>query len=141
MLRLPKQDYWLSGERRRRDTGRVLHYVSPHEVRFENEELGAARGVLVTLMNAIAVHVDRNGRVLSVLQHRADRALEARIRDHLQKIIGQGRLCESAQGERADPRALIERGQPYYVAYDPQGNKHVRRAFIACSVIPQRVGR
>ncbi len=133
-LRLPNQEYRLSGERRKRDTARVLHYVAPREVRFEDENLGPARGVFITLMNAIAVLVDPNGRVLSVLQHKSDRAHEAHIREHLERIVGLGRLYEAPQGGKADTNLLIERGQPYYVAYDKYGNKHVRRAFIQCTL-------
>lgn len=131
-LRLHDHYFSLSCEHCREDGHRILHYVAPRELRLEDPELGIARGAVVRLTNAVAIHADSDGRIISIHQHQVDRAQEKRIHDHVQKLVGLDRVYRAKFGEALDPSLLIDLGKPYYVAYDRAGRRRIRRAFIAC---------
>jgi hypothetical protein len=127
-----KTEFRLVNEQARRDQGRVLHYVAPRRVEFTGDALGIANGAVATMTNAIAVHVDRDGAVVSSHYHQVDRGQEKRARDHVAKLIARKRVYAAKAGEAVDPEELIAQKKPYYIVYDEQGNKRIRRAFIAC---------
>jgi hypothetical protein len=119
-------------ERTKRDFGAVLHYVAPREIQLKGGELGVARGAVVTVMDAVALDVDAEGNVISSNHHKVDRGQEQRIHDHVTKLVERGRVYAAQPGESVDPGLLIERKQPYYIAYDQEGKKRIQRGFIAC---------
>ncbi len=132
MLRAPKQEYRLVSDQPRRDEGRMLHYAASRDMALTGKTLGVAQGAMVTLTDAVAVQVDRDGKVVSTHRHKADRAQEKRIHDHVRKLVERNRVYAAKAGEAVNPGDLIERKQPYYIEMDTAGNKHIRRAFIAC---------
>jgi hypothetical protein len=131
-MRAPKQEFRLIEERTQRDASRVLHYTSERRIELKGKALGAASGAVVDVADALAIQVGRDGKVVSSHLHRTDRAHQQRIRDHVEKLVARGRVYEAREGEQVDPAALIEQKKPYYIAYDEQGRKRIRRAFIAC---------
>lgn len=130
-LKAPKKDFRLVAEQLQGGGRRVLHYRVEREMQLKGARLGAARGATVTLWDSIAVHVAPDGRMISAHHLRTDRAHERRIRDHVAKLVARGRVYAAQEGERVDPSALIARKQPYYISYEPDGKKRIRRAFIA----------
>jgi hypothetical protein len=55
------------------------------------------------------------------------------IRDHVAKLAENDRIYDACPGDDRDVMHLITRRQPYYIAYDEQGNKILRRAYVACA--------
>jgi hypothetical protein len=47
------------------------------------------------------------------------------------RLIDRGRVYAANPGAPMDTAMLLERKQPYYIAYDDSGEKRIRRAFIA----------
>lgn len=131
-LKLPRRDFRLVQETPKRDDGRVLHFVAPREMQLKGRDLGPARGAVVTVTDAVSLHVDPDGRVLSANQHKVDKGQEKRIQDHVAKLVRRGRIYDAGKEGAVDPSLLIERKQPYYLEYDNEGKKRIRRAFIAC---------
>jgi len=129
---LPKTEFRLVDERTRHDQSRVLHYAAPRQVAYTGDALGVANGAAVTMTDAVVVQVDREGKIVSSHYHQADRGQEKRVRDHIAKLVARKRVYEAKAGEVVDPAELIAQKKPYYLAYDAQGNKRIRRAFIAC---------
>ena len=137
-LAAPRQAYQLVGAQTGDDASRMLYYTAPRQVELKGADLGVARGAVVTLMDAVAVRVDRDGRLVSSHHHKVDRGQTRRVRDHVAKLIERDRVFAGKEGEAVDSGDLIERGQPYYVAVDAAGNKRIHRAFIACGECARR---
>lgn len=126
------QAFRLVEELVRGDARRVLRYAVTREMELKGAELGIAQGVVVSLIDALAVTVDSQGDVIASLLHQADRVYERRVRDHVARLVARGRIYATREGETVDPAELIEQKKPYYIAYDEAGKKRIRRAFIAC---------
>ena len=131
-MALHKRDLRLVDERTRRDQSRVLHYATPRRVEIKGDALGVANGAVVTVADVVAVQVDRDGKVVSSHYHQVDRGAEKRIRDHVAKLAARKRVYAAQAGQVIDPSELIAQRKPYYIAYDDEGRKRIRRAFIAC---------
>jgi hypothetical protein len=131
---LRKREMRLVDERRQRDQSRVLYYAASRRVEFGGDALGVASGVSVTLADTVAVQVDRDGKIVSSHYHQVDRGQEKRVRDHVVKLAARQRLYQAKAGEAVDPAELIAQRKPYFVDYDEQGNKRIRRAIIACGL-------
>ena len=131
-MQAPRREFRLVEERPQRGVGRVLHYTSGREMELKGKQLGVARGAVVDVSDSLAVQVDREGKVVSSHLHRSDRAHQRRIRDHIEKLVARNRVYEAREGEQVDSAALIDQKKPYFIAYDEQGRKLIRRAFIAC---------
>lgn len=131
-LSVPKLEFRLVEERPRRDSSRILHYTATRKVELKGKELGIARGAVVDVSDGLAVHVDSQGKVISSHLYKSDRAHQKRIRDHVARLVERNRVYEARKDEAVDPASLIERKKPYYITYDQEGNKRIRRAFIAC---------
>lgn len=129
---VPKTEFRLVREQGRRDQTRVLYYAAPRRVQFTGESLGAANGAVATVADAVAIQLDPQGLVISSHYHQFDRWQEKRARDHVAKLIARQRVYATREGETIEPAELIAQKKPYYLAYDEQGNKRIRRAFIAC---------
>jgi G3E family GTPase len=95
----------------------------------------------VTMADAVAVQVDRAGQVVASHYHQVDQGQEKRARDHIAKLVARKRVYETKAGEAVDPAELIAQKKPYYLAYDEQGNKRIRRAFIACGLSGRLIKR
>ncbi|MGE5263321.1 MAG: hypothetical protein ACM3S0_08065 [Acidobacteriota bacterium] len=131
-LKLPRRDFRLVRDTPKRDDGSVLHFVAPREMELKGRDLGPARGAVVTVTDAVSLHVDPEGRVLSANQHKVDKGQEKRIQDHVAKLVQRDRVYDASKEGSIDPSRLIALKQPYYLAYDKDGKKRIRRAFIAC---------
>ncbi len=131
---VPRQEFYLVDDRTRRDASHVLDYTATRTMELKGSALGAANGAVVDLTDSLAVQVDRDGQVTSSHLHKSDRGHERRIRDHVEKLVARGRVYDPRAGETVDLGALIGQKKPYYIAYDLEGTKRIRRAFIACEL-------
>jgi hypothetical protein len=129
---VPKTEFQLVGEKKRRDQTRLLYYIAPHRVTFTGEALREVSGAQAVLVNAVTVQVNPDGAIVAVHLHQVDRAQERRVRDHIAKLVARKRVYVPPAGASIDVQELIAQRKPYYVAYDEQGNRQIRRAFIAC---------
>jgi len=125
-------DFVLKTARLRRNATRVLHFESDWSVELKGKELGVARGAVVDVSDAVAVQVDSDGAVMATQLHQFDRTYEKRVHDHVAKLVARNRVHDPREGETVDAEKLITQRQPYFIAYDVQGTKRIRRAFIAC---------
>ncbi len=130
-LAITADGFRLTSKQLRRGIGGVAHYTATHDMQLDDADLGVARGARVTLTDALAVHLDADGQVISSLFHTADEAHEHRVRNHMLRLVERGRVYAASPGERIDTAMLLERKQPYYITYDNVGEKRIRRAFIA----------
>ncbi len=131
LLEIKQEGFRLTGRQLRRGIGGVVHYAATREMRLDDADLGVARGARISLTDALALHLDANGQVISSFFHRTDKAHEHRVHKHMLRLIDRGRVYAANPGERVDTAMLLERKQPYYIAYDDSGEKRIRRAFIA----------
>jgi hypothetical protein len=131
----PRGEFRLVGQRTGREASRVLSFSSARRMQLTSPAMGPARGAFVDLPDSLAVHVDRNGRVLSTHRQKSDRGHEKRIRDHVAKLVARDRIYVPREGEKIDTMQMIALRQPYYIAYDQNGDKKIRRAFIACGAL------
>lgn len=129
---VPKTEFRLVGEKKRRDLTRLLYYVAPRRVTLIGESLREVSGTQVVLTNAVTLQVNPDGRIEAVHLHQVDRAHERRVRDHVAKLVARKRVYVPPPNASVDVQELIAQRKPYYVAYDEQGHKQIRRAFIAC---------
>jgi hypothetical protein len=130
-LSITADGFRLTSKHLRRGIGGVAHYTATRDLQLDDADLGVARGALVTLVDALALHLDSEGQVISSLFHNADEGHEHRIKSHMLRLVERGRVYAASPGERIDMAMLLERKQPYYIAYDNSGEKRIRRAFIA----------
>lgn len=129
---VPKTEFRLIGEKKRRDQTRLLYYIAPRRVTFTGESLREVSGVQAVLASAVTVQVNPDGVIAAAHLHQVDRAQERRVRDHIAKLVARKRVYVPPPGASVDVQELIAQRKPYYVAYDEQGHKQIRRAFIAC---------
>lgn len=129
---VPKIEFQLVGEKKQRDQTRLLYYLAPRRITLTGESLREVRGVQVVLANAVTLQVNPDGVITAVHVHQADRAQERRVRDHIAKLVARRRVYVPPPDVSVDVQELMAQRQPYYVAYDEQGHKQIRRAFIAC---------
>ncbi|MBI5652586.1 MAG: hypothetical protein HZC40_19390 [Chloroflexi bacterium] len=133
-LRERRQDLRLMDDIERRDASRVLHYESTRTSELKGKSYGIAAGATIDLSDAVAVQLAEDGTVIAAQMHRADRAYEKRIQDHVVKLVERKRVYDTAEGEQVDSEKLIAEKKPYFIAFDADGSKRVRRAFIACAI-------
>lgn len=129
---VPKTEFQLVAEKKQRNQTRLLYYIAPRRITFTGESLREANGAQVVLANAITLQVNPDGVIITSHYHQVDRAQERRVRDHVAKLVARQRVYVPSPGAAVDLRELIAQRKPYYLEYDAQGNKRIRRAFIAC---------
>ena len=115
-----------------RQGARAVQYRSSRNVTLKGKKYGPADGAVVPLQEGLVLNVDVAGIVEASHWYRSSGDDEKAVRNHVQKLAERGRIYDSQPGDQVDTNHLITRQQPYYIDYDQQGNKVVRRAFIAC---------
>jgi hypothetical protein len=111
---------------------RTVQYRGERTVRLSGKEYGPADGALIPLQSGLSLNIDAAGIVAASHFYRSDQDSEKAVRDHVEKLAARGRIYDTKPGDQVDMMHLITRRQPYFIDYDQQGNKLVRRAFIAC---------
>jgi hypothetical protein len=114
------------------DNERVVQYNSQRMVPLRGKQFGVANGAMVPIQGGLTLNVDEAGMVGFSDIYRAGADDVRAIRDHVEKLAEKDRIYDARPGDEMDITHLITRRQPYYIDYDEQGNKILRRAYIAC---------
>lgn len=121
-----------------RDLGRVqddkvVQYRAQRMIPLNGKQYGPANGARVPLQGGLTLNVNKTGMVAFSGYYRAGVDDVRAIRDHVTKLAENERIYDARPGDPTDITHLITRNQPYYIDYDEQGNKVLKRAFIACA--------
>src|SRR5581483_8283957 len=111
---------------------RVVQYRAQRYIPLKGKQFGPANGALVPVQGGLTLNVDNTGNVAFSGFYRPGTDDVRAIRDHVEKLAKRDRIYDACPGDEAEITHLITRGQPYYIAYDAQGNKILRRAYISC---------
>ncbi len=112
---------------------KVVQYRAQRMIPLKGKQYGPANGAMVPLQGGLTLNVNPGGMVAFSGYYRAGVDDVRAIRDHVEKLAEHKRIYDACPGDEAEIAHLITRQQPYYIAYDAQGNKILRRAFIACA--------
>lgn len=111
---------------------KIVQYRAQRMIPLKGKQYGPANGAMVPLQGGLTLNVDQTGMVAFSGFYRAGAADVRAIRDHVTKLADKKRIYDACPGDPTEISHLITRRQPYYIGYDEQGNKVLRRAFIAC---------
>jgi hypothetical protein len=114
---------------------KVVQYRAQRMIPLRGKQFGPADGAMVPIQGGLTLNVDAVGLVAFSGYYRAGTDDVRAIRDHVEKLADKKRIYDACPGDEADITHLITRRQPYFIDYDEQGNKILRRAFVACSHI------
>ncbi len=132
-LRLRGEELIFARELGRLDDDKVVQYRAQRMIPLKGKQYGPANGAMVPLQGGLTLNVNPTGVVAFSGFYRAGVDDVRAIRDHVEKLADNKRIYDACPGDEADISHLITRKQPYYIAYDEQGNKILRRAYVACS--------
>jgi hypothetical protein len=111
--------------------GTVVEYTVTLPIRLVGAELGVADGVTVDERVTARLRFDASGACVSAQLAPLDERRLKSVKDHLRQLAARGDIYLAAPNETVDADALRARRQAWYVQTDAQGNKRLRRAFIA----------
>ncbi len=135
-LRLRGEELIFARELGRLQDEKVVQYRAQRMISLRGKQYGPANGAKIPIQGGLTLNVDASGMVAFSGYYRAGLQDVRAIRDHVEKLAEHDRIYDAAPGDESDISHLITRGQPYYIDYDSEGNKVLRRAFIACGGIP-----
>ncbi len=122
----------------RTDETRTVQYRGERKMRLRGKKFGVADGALVPVQSGLTLNIDVAGIVAASHFYRAGGDAAKAVRDHVEKLASKDRIYDAKPGDQVDLMHLMTRGQPYFISYDADGNKLVRRAFIACGYCSRR---
>lgn len=131
-LRLRGEEMIFARELGRMQDEKVVQYSAQRMIPLKGKQFGPANGAMVPLQGGLTLNVNPTGQVAFSGFYRAGVDDVRAIRDHVSKLAENDRIYDARPGDVADISHLITRNQPYYIDYDEQGHKILRRAFVAC---------
>lgn len=131
-LRLQGQELIFARELGRLRDEKVVQYRAQRMIPLRGKQYGPANGAMVPLQGGLTLNVNDTGMVAFSGYYRAGTDDVRAIRDHVEKLAEKDRIYDASPGDAADIMHLITRGQPYYIDYNEQGDKILRRAYFAC---------
>lgn len=131
-LHLHKEETVFTRELRRMRDEKIVQYHAQRYISLRGKQYGAADGARVPIQGGLTLNVDDMGMVAFSGFYRAGVDDVRAIRDHVEKLAEKNRIYPAHPGDDADLMHLITRGQSYYIDYDAQGNKILRRAYVEC---------
>lgn len=102
------------------------------EYELRGREWGMADGVVVDLPGTVRMSVDETGRVQGYICECPDDNDVAAALASVRGRLARGEIAPRPP-DPEDLRALMRRGQPYYVTVDSSGRKRLERAFFSTS--------
>lgn len=138
-LRLRGEEMVFARELGRLQDEKVVQYRAERFIPLHGKQYGPANGALVPLQGGLTLNVNPTGMVAFSGFYRAGADDVRAIRDNVEKLAERKRIYDACPGDRADVMHLITRRQPYYIDYDDQGNKILRRAYVACERCLQQI--
>lgn len=112
---------------------KVVQYRAQRMIPLKGKQYGPANGAYIPVQGGLTLNVDETGMVAFSGFYRAGAADVRAIRDHVAKLADSNRIYDMRPGDDKDVMHLITRRQPYYIDYDEEGRKVLRRAYIACA--------
>ncbi|MDL1896274.1 hypothetical protein FBQ82_08385 [Anaerolineae bacterium CFX7] len=131
-LRLRGEELIFARELGRIQDDKVVQYRAQRMIPLKGKQFGPANGAMVPLQGGLTLNVNPKGMVAFSGYYRAGVDDVRAIRDNVEKLAERKRIYDARPGDKAEIAHLLTRQQPFYIAYDEQGNKILRRAFIAC---------
>jgi hypothetical protein len=131
-LRLRGEETIFTRELGRVDDEKVVQYRAQRMIPLKGKQYGPANGAWIPLQGGLTLNVDETGMVAFSGFYRAGVYDIRAIRDHVAKLADSNRIYDMRPGDEKDVMHLITRRQPYYIDYDEEGKKILRRAYIAC---------
>lgn len=132
-LRLRGEEMIFARELGRIEDEKVVQYRAQRLIPLRGKKFGPANGAMIPIQGGLTLNVDDAGMVAFSGFYRAGADDVRAIRDHVEKLAEKKRIYDACPGDEADITHLITRQQPYFIAYDDQGNKILRRAYISCA--------
>lgn len=112
---------------------KVVQYRAQRLITLKGKQFGVANGAMVPIQGGLTLNVNETGMVAFSGFYRAGAHDVRAIRDHVAKLAEKNRIYDACPGDEGDVMHLITRRQPYFIDYDAEGNKILRRAYIACA--------
>jgi hypothetical protein len=135
-LRLRGEELIFSRELGTLQDEKVVQYRAQRMISLRGRQYGPANGAMIPIQGGLTLNVNQTGMVEFSGFYRAGADDVRAIRDHVTKLAEKERIYDACPGDPTDISHLITRRQPYYIAYDAQGNKILRRAYVACARCP-----
>lgn len=135
-LRLRGEEKIFARELARLDDEKVVQYRAQRLIPLHGKQYGPANGALVPIQGGLTLNVNETGMVAFSGFYRAGVDDVRAIRDHVAKLAERDKIYDTRPGDEKDVMHLITLKQPYYIDYD-EGNKILRRAYIACACCRQ----
>ncbi len=132
-LRLRGQEMIFSRELGTLQDDKVVQYSAQRMIPLRGKQFGVANGAMVPLQGGLTLNVDQAGMVAFSGFYRAGSDDVRAIRDHVEKLAGKDRIYDARPGDPTEVTHLFSRRQPYYIHYDEQGQKILRRAYMSCA--------
>jgi hypothetical protein len=132
-LRLHGQELIFARELGRLQDEKVVQYRAQRLIPLRGKQFGAANGAMVPLQGGLTLNVNPRGLVEFSGYYRAGIDDVRAIRDHVEKLAARDRIYATAPGDERNIMHLITLGQPYYIDFDPSGQRILRRAYFACA--------
>lgn len=129
---MQSQDLAFSRELAPVDNTRIVQYRAEKMVVLKGKQYGAANGVSIPIQSGLTLSVSSAGSVESSNGYASGPDELRAVKNHVEKLAERDKIYDTRPGDDVNITHLITRKQPYYVDYDDQGRKVLRRAFIAC---------
>lgn len=131
-LQLRGEETIFTRELGRVDDEKVVQYRAQRLIPLKGKQYGPANGAWIPLQGGLTLNVNETGLVAFSGFYRAGVDDMRAMRDHVAKLAESNRIYDMRPGDEKDVMHLITRRQPYYIDYDEEGKKILRRAYIAC---------
>ena len=114
------------------DDAKVVQYRAQRMIPLKGKQYGPANGAWIPLQGGLTLNVNQTGMVAFSGFYRAGIGDVHAIRDNVAKLAETNRIYNARPGDEKDVTHLITRRQPYYIDYNEEGRKVLRRAYFAC---------
>lgn len=131
-LRLRGEEKIFTRELGRMDDAKVVQYRAQRMIPLKGKQYGPANGAWIPLQGGLTLNVNQTGMVAFSGFYRAGIGDVHAIRDNVAKLAETNRIYNARPGDEKDVTHLITRRQPYYIDYNEEGRKVLRRAYFAC---------
>jgi len=111
--------------------GTRIAFSYTQSIELDDDNLRGVAGVCVDVSAHGDLKFNASGALIKTNVEPADPRQLRAITDHLSKLVENGEVYVAKHGERVNPDQLRQQGKAWYVEEDEQGNKHLKRAWIA----------
>ncbi|MCC7162569.1 MAG: hypothetical protein IT331_08750 [Anaerolineae bacterium] len=116
---------------RKTSRGTRITFSYTHAVKIENQELCDAQDICVEVSSYGDLRFNARGILVTCNVKPTEPEQVRAISDHLNKLVAGGHVYVAKRGEHVDLEQLREQGKSWYLEEDAQGNRKLKRAWIA----------